>query len=64
VPAYFFNSLPGKIPFIGRLFSPERGGGVFAATYALTGDCGDPKITVNPLSTVTPGILRGIFGLF
>ena len=28
VPAYFFNSLLGGIPFVGRLFSPERGGGV------------------------------------
>jgi hypothetical protein len=64
VPAYFFNTLPGKIPFIGRIFSPERGGGLFAATYAVRGDCNDPTITVNPLATLTPGFLRGIFGLF
>src|SRR5690606_29269974 len=25
VPAYFFNSLLGHIPLIGRLFSPEQG---------------------------------------
>ena len=37
VPAYFFNSLLGNIPLVGKLFSPERGGGVFAASYTLRG---------------------------
>ena len=64
VPAYFFNTLPGKIPLIGQIFSPERGGGLFAATYSLTGRCADPTVVVNPLATLTPGFLRGIFGLF
>ncbi len=64
VPAYFFNSLLGNIPLIGRLFSVERGGGLFAANYSMTGDCDDPSVGVNPLSALTPGFLRGIFGLF
>jgi hypothetical protein len=64
VPAYFFNSLLGRIPVLGRLFSPERGGGVFAASYALRGSLDDPAVTVNPLTAVTPGFLRGLFGMF
>ena len=64
VPAYFFNSLLGNIPLVGKLFSPERGGGVFAARYALHGDLNDPSVSVNPLSALTPGFLREIFGLF
>jgi hypothetical protein len=64
VPAYFFNSLLGNIPLVGKLFSPERGGGVFAARYALHGDLADPTVSVNPLSALTPGFLREIFGLF
>jgi len=64
VPAYFFNSLLGSIPFVGRLFSPERGGGLFAATYALSGNCDDPAVSVNPLAALTPGFLRGLFGIF
>ncbi len=64
VPAYFFNSLLGNLPLIGRLFSAERGGGLFAANYRLTGDCNDPSVGVNPLAALTPGFLRGIFGLF
>ena len=64
VPAYFFNSLLGNIPLVGRLFSPEAGGGLFAASYALRGPLGDPRVSVNPLSALTPGFLRGVFGLF
>ena len=64
VPAYFFNSLLGNIPLVGKLFSPERGGGVFAANYTLHGPLTDPSVFVNPLSALTPGFLRGLFGIF
>ena len=64
VPAYFFNSLLGNIPLVGKLFSPERGGGVFAASYTLRGRTEDPDVSVNPLAALTPGFLRGLFGLF
>jgi hypothetical protein len=64
VPAYFFNQLPGKIPLLGRLFSPEKGGGLFAASYSVKGKLANPSVSVNPLSALTPGFLRGVFGLF
>ena len=64
VPAYFFNALLGNIPLVGKLFSPERGGGVFAASYTLHGSLDDPQVFVNPLTALTPGFLRGIFGIF
>ena len=64
VPAYFFNALLGHLPLVGRLFSPERGGGVFAASYALSGDLGHPDMSVNPLAVLTPGFLRDLFKLF
>jgi hypothetical protein len=64
VPAYFFNSLLGDIPLVGKLFSPERGGGVFAASYTVRGRVEDPEVTVNPLAALTPGFLRGLFRLF
>jgi hypothetical protein len=64
VPAYFFNSLLGKIPLVGKLFSPEQGGGLFAASYSLRGALDDPEVIVNPLAAVTPGFLRGLFGNF
>ena len=64
VPAYFFNSLLGNIPVLGKLFSPERGGGLFAASYTLRGPLNDPEVFVNPLTALTPGFLRGLFGIF
>jgi len=63
VPAYFFNQLLGNIPLVGRLFSPEKGGGVFAARYTVRGKLADPKVGVNALSALTPGFLRGVFGI-
>lgn len=64
VPAYFFNSLLGRIPLIGRIFSPETGGGVFAADYSVRGPLSDPTVGVNPLAAITPGFLRGMFKIF
>lgn len=64
VPAYFFNALLGHVPLVGRLFSPERGGGMFAASYAVEGALKNPTVSVNPLTTLTPGFLRGLFKLF
>jgi hypothetical protein len=58
VPAYFFNSLLGHIPLIGKYFSPEKGGGLFAAKYELVGPIDNPQVHVNPLSLITPGFLR------
>jgi len=64
VPAYFFNSLLGNVPLVGKLFSPERGGGLFAASYTVSGPIEDPQVSVNPLTALTPGFLRGLFGIF
>jgi hypothetical protein len=62
VPAYIFNSLLGNIPVLGRIFSPEAGGGLFAATFRMNGAMDDPQVSVNPLAALTPGFLRGLFG--
>lgn len=64
VAAYFFNSPPGKMPLVGRLFSPERGGGVFAASYAVRGKLGYPEVEVIPLPALTPGFFGSVFGIF
>ena len=65
VPAYVINSALGRIPLVGELFTGgEEGGGVFAATYSMTGSLDDPSLTVNPLSALAPGFLRNVFGIF
>jgi hypothetical protein len=63
IPAYAINALPGKIPLIGKLFTAEKGGGLFALRAHITGALSDPTVTANPLSALTPGVLRNIFGI-
>lgn len=64
VPAYALNSALGNLPVVGGIFSAEKGGGLFAINYQMKGAMGDPDFTVNPLSALTPGFLRGLFNLF
>lgn len=58
VPAYTLNSIIGNIPLIGSLLLGGEGQGLFAANYRATGSAADPQLSVNPLSALTPGILR------
>jgi hypothetical protein len=64
VPAYAVNSILGNIPLLGQLLVGERGSGVFAANYRASGAMADVQTTINPLSTLAPGFLRRVFGLF
>ena len=61
IPAYALNTLPGKIPLLGQLFRPAKGGGLFAAHYALSGPFAKPSFSVNPLAAFTPGVLGRVF---
>lgn len=60
-PAYTLNSLPGKIPILGRLLVGKEGEGLFALTYTMKGTLKNPRIVVNPLSALAPGFLRRLF---
>ncbi len=65
VPIYALNSALGNLPVIGFLFSGgERGGGLFAPTYSVSGAFEDPQVIVNPVAALTPGVLRGVFDVF
>ncbi len=64
VPAYVVNSLLGRIPLVGNLFRAEQGGGLLAVNYGLHGPLANPSVSVNPLSALTPGFLRGLFRIF
>ena len=65
VPAYAINSALGRIPILGNIFTGgEKGSGLFAANFRMTGPQEDPKVDVNPLSALAPGFLRRLFGVF
>jgi hypothetical protein len=62
VPAYGVNSLITNVPVVGLLLGGGRNEGIFAVNYRITGPASGPTLTINPLSGMTPGILRKIFG--
>jgi len=61
VPAYGLNSVLSNIPLLGDILASKKGEGIIGITYSATGNADEPKISVNPLSVLTPGILRRIF---
>jgi hypothetical protein len=61
VPAYSINNFLSKIPLLGTLLTGGEGEGLIAVVYSVKGGVDDPQVSVNPLSALTPGFLRGIF---
>ncbi|MAM60514.1 AsmA-like C-terminal region-containing protein [Maritimibacter sp. UBA3975] len=53
-PFYLINSL-------GRVVSARDGEGLVGFSFTLTGPDDDPEVGINPLSILTPGVLREIF---
>ncbi len=64
IPAYMLNSVIGKIPVVGDLLMGGKGQGLIATRFSLSGNAEDPSVSVNPLSILTPGFLRGVFDVF
>ncbi|MBO1359200.1 hypothetical protein J2D73_05240 [Acetobacter sacchari] len=61
VPAFAVNALPGKLPGVGKLFSPEKDGGLLAVKFAVNGKLDDPAFSVSPFTIFLPGVLRDMF---
>ncbi|HEU0221753.1 MAG TPA: AsmA-like C-terminal region-containing protein [Paracoccaceae bacterium] len=61
-PAYLLNGLLGEVPILGTLLTGRRGEGVFGFAYRVRGSREAPDVSVNPLSILTPGALRNVFG--
>lgn len=59
---YGINNLVSKIPVIGDALMGRRSQGIIAANYRVEGPVQNAAIDVNPLSILTPGFLRDIFG--
>ncbi len=62
IPIYSLNRLIGQVPVLGRILTGADGRGAFAATYAIEGAKDNPTVYVNPLSILTPGLIRDFFG--
>ncbi len=62
VPSYALNRLVGEIPLVGKALVGGEDQGLFAFNFRTSGSLNDPDVSVNPLSILTPGFLRGVFG--
>lgn len=61
VPSFGVNSFLGGLPIIGDLFVSRQGEGMFAPTYSVRGTFSKARVSLNPVSAITPGVLRRIF---
>jgi hypothetical protein len=61
VPFSVVNDIINKIPIIGGLITGGKDQGVLAVAYEINGDLNAPKVTVNPVSLLTPGFIRNLF---
>ena len=62
-PVYIINGVVKAIPFIGKVLGGEKGEGVFGVSYKVQGNSSNPRVSVNPLSILTPGVFRKIFNI-
>ena len=63
-PAYTVNRIIGRIPILGQILSGSRSDAALAATFSVSGQMGQPQISVNPLAALVPGMVRDLFGAF
>jgi hypothetical protein len=58
VPFYGLNNMFGQIPIVGLFLGAGSNEGLVGITYEATGPPGAPRITVNPVTAIAPGLLR------
>ena len=61
IPAYALNSIVSHVPLIGDILTGGKGQGVFGVTFAVQGNVDSPRVKINPVSALAPGILRKVF---
>jgi hypothetical protein len=58
VPFYGLNNMFGQIPIVGLFLGGGSNEGLLGITYEATGPPSAPRIIVNPVSAIAPGLLR------
>ena len=61
LPAYGLNRALSNIPVLGYAMGNGRKRGLLGITFRLRGATRNPRLEVNPISLLTPGVLRRIF---
>ena len=60
IPAYGLNTFLGTLPIVGKVLA-GKDGSIFATNYSIGGDLTNPKISINPLSTLAPNSIKELF---
>ena len=58
VPLYGLNNMFGKIPLVGLFLGGGSNEGLVGINYEASGSPDAPRISINPISAVAPGLLR------
>lgn len=58
VPFYGLNNMFGQIPIVGLFLGGGSNEGLLGINYEAVGSPSAPRITVNPVSAIAPGLLR------
>jgi len=58
VPFYGLNNVFGQIPVVGLILGGGANEGLLGITYEASGPPSSPRIIVNPVSAIAPGLLR------
>ena len=61
VPLYGLNNMFGQIPIVGLFLGGGSNEGLFGMTYEVDRPAGTPRLRVNPISAMAPGLLRKFF---
>ena len=61
IPVFGLNNVFSRVPVVGRILGGENSEGLIGVTFKVEGPLAAPRMFVNPLSAVAPGILRKIF---
>ncbi len=61
MPAYGLNRLFAELPLVGVILGNGRDRGLLGITFRLQGRFDEPKLAINPLSIIAPGVFRQIF---
>jgi hypothetical protein len=61
MPAYGLNRLFAELPIIGMFLGNGSDRGLLGITFKMTGKFEQPRLQINPLSLIAPGIFRQIF---
>ncbi len=61
MPAFGLSRMVSAIPFVGQLLSNGKDSGLIGINYHLSGPIGTPKLVLNPLSVVAPGVFKKVF---